>query len=96
MRSVLLLFLASTLFCAATAALAADKCGQLTLFDTVHLTHTAGSDLVPVVINGVTKNFLFDTGGYFTQVSRPVAEELKLPVLQGPHPDVRCRGQYFP
>ena len=68
---------------AATSAQAADKCGQLSLFDTIHLTRTSGSDLIPVAINGVTKNFIFDTGGYYTQISRPVVAELKLPVLQG-------------
>jgi hypothetical protein len=83
MRSAIILFAASAILGTVTAAQAEDKCGQLTLFDTVHLTRTAGSDLVPVVINGVTKNFILDTGGYFTQVSRPVVEELKLPVMQG-------------
>jgi Aspartyl protease len=82
-RSVILLFAVSASLGAATAARAADKCGQLSLFDTVHLTRTGGSDLIPVSINGVTKNFIFDTGGYYTQISRPVVTELKLPVMQG-------------
>jgi predicted aspartyl protease len=64
-------------------ARADDKCGKLTLFDTVHLTRSEGQDLIPVSINGEPKNFILDTGAYFTQVARPVVEELKLPMLQG-------------
>jgi tetratricopeptide (TPR) repeat protein len=48
----------------------------------IHLANRDG-DLVPVSINGVARNFLLDTGAYVTQVQRPVAQELALPVLQG-------------
>jgi predicted aspartyl protease len=48
----------------------------------IHLANRDG-DLVPVSINGVARNFLLDTGAYVTQVQRPVAEALALPVQQG-------------
>jgi predicted aspartyl protease len=41
------------------------------------------SDLVPVGVNGVAKNFLLDTGGLITQIQKSVAEDLKLPVRIG-------------
>jgi predicted aspartyl protease len=40
-------------------------------------------DLVPVSINGAQKNFIFDTGGFFTQIARPTAIDLQLPMRQG-------------
>ncbi len=48
----------------------------------IHLANRDG-DLVPVSINGVEHNFLLDTGAYVTQIQRPVAEALGLPILQG-------------
>src|SRR6478736_5541600 len=62
---------------------AADICGPPETSDQIQMVRSGYADLVPVVMNGVAKNFLFDTGGYFTQVSRRVADELKLPVSQG-------------
>lgn len=63
----------------------AAEYGKLQILNIVHMTPVAGGlhELVPVRINGVQKNFVFDTGGFFTQVARPVAQELKLPVRQG-------------
>ena len=40
-------------------------------------------DLVPVTIDGAKRNLLFDTGGYFTQVSPALAKELNLSRNQG-------------
>lgn len=67
---------------APAAAGAAEKCGPLTLVNRVQMTRIVGTDvdLVPITINGVPKNFLFDTGGTLTQIQRPVAEDLKLPI----------------
>jgi predicted aspartyl protease len=62
---------------------ASDTCGPLKPLNQVQMTRNGFADLVPVTINGVPKNFLFDTGGYYTQVSRPVADALELPILQG-------------
>ena len=42
-----------------------------------------GLDLIPVSINGVKKNFLFDTGGAWTSISKDLATELSLPVEPG-------------
>lgn len=58
---------------------------KLQLLDDIHMTRAAGGlrELVPVTINGEQKKFVFDTGGFYTQVSRPVVEELKLPTRQG-------------
>jgi predicted aspartyl protease len=67
------------------AADAAEACGKLKLFDSVKM-RSAGSGLreyVPVRVNGTKKEFLLDTGGSRTQIARPVAEELKLPIRQG-------------
>jgi hypothetical protein len=65
-------------------AYAAD-CGKLQLLDLIHLEPAYGGaqERMPVTINGVQKKFLFDTGGYMTQVARPLADEMKLPVRQG-------------
>jgi predicted aspartyl protease len=48
----------------------------------IHLVSRDG-DLVPVGVNGTTRNFLLDTGAYVTQIQRPVAEERGLTILQG-------------
>jgi predicted aspartyl protease len=64
------------------AALAADC--KLQMFDTTPmLQRPDGRYLVPVSINGTRENFLFDTGGSRTQISRPLAEDLKLYIHQG-------------
>ena len=62
---------------------ASDTCGPLKPLNQVQMNRNGFADMVPVTINGVPKDFLFDTGGYYTQVSRPVADELELPVQQG-------------
>lgn len=65
------------------AAFAADC--KLQMLDIVRLEPAYGGaqERIPVTINGVQKTFLFDTGGYLTQVARQMADELKLPVRQG-------------
>jgi predicted aspartyl protease len=62
------------------AAQAADACGQLTLVNSVKMIRPddGGSDLVPLQINGVDQQFLFDTGGVTTMMTRESAEKLKL------------------
>jgi predicted aspartyl protease len=62
---------------------AADLCGPPEASSQIQMIRSGYADLVPVTVNGLAKNFLFDTGGYFTQVSRQVADELKLPITQG-------------
>jgi predicted aspartyl protease len=66
-----------------TAALAQTSCGQLQIVNTVQMTRAGNMDLVPVRINGTTKNFLFDTGGSLTIMSQSAADDLKLPIHQG-------------
>ena len=77
---------------AALAALAivtpanADDCNKpLKLVTTLPLTPLGdGVMTVPVTINGVPKQFLFDTGGVLQQVSAAVADELKLREFDSP------------
>jgi predicted aspartyl protease len=44
---------------------------------------SSGVDLIPVSINGVQKNFVFDTGGGWTSISKDLAVELHLPTEPG-------------
>jgi hypothetical protein len=62
-------------------AFAAD-CKPLQLVATVPLLPGADHryEMVPVKLNGIDKKLLLDTGGYTSQLSPQVAEELKLPV----------------
>ena len=61
------------------AALAED-CKPLQLITSIPLTtEPSGRVTMPVSINGTTKEFLFDTGGTFPQLSKDVVDELKLP-----------------
>ena len=73
------------------AAFAAD-CGKLQILDIIHLTPAYGGleERLPITINGVQKSFIFDTGGFFTQVASPVAQEMKLPVRQGRTQRLHC------
>jgi hypothetical protein len=76
--------LIATAFFAAliSASAQAQNCGVPQPVTTIQMIRAPGAnaDLVPVTINGVPKNFLFDTGGDRTQIERGVAEELHLPV----------------
>ena len=80
LRAVLLA-LALAGLCAREAA-AAD-CG-LKLVNTVPITMAYGGarPLVSVKINGTELKFLLDTGGYATQISASVAQDLKLPITE--------------
>ena len=65
-------------------AAAAEDCNKpLKLVATLPMTTLDGDGLVtvPVTINGVPKQFLFDTGGVLPQISSAVVDELKLPRL---------------
>ena len=61
------------------AAQAAD-CVAPQLLNSIHLKRAAGgrAALVPVTVNGTQADFLFDTGGFYTQVAAPMVEKLKL------------------
>lgn len=64
----------------ALEARAAD-CGPLKLVNTVQMERDgANIDSVPIRINGVEQQFVFDTGGFTTSISRDAAEKLKLPI----------------
>jgi len=45
-------------------------------------TLSGDADIVPVVIGGKPRSFLLDTGGYLSQISRPLAQELNLSFRQ--------------
>lgn len=66
------------------AAGAEEACGPLKIVDIVHMIPTldGAADIVPVVIGGQPRSFLLDTGGYLSQLSRPLAEQLHLSILQ--------------
>ncbi|HWY61633.1 MAG TPA: aspartyl protease family protein [Rhizomicrobium sp.] len=72
-------------FLYAPAARAQESCGPLKIVDIVHMipTLTGDADIVPIVIGGKPRNFLLDTGGYLSQISRPLARELNLSIRQG-------------
>jgi hypothetical protein len=40
-------------------------------------------DLIPVTVNGTPENFIFDTGGFFSQIGPAAAASLHLPVQPG-------------
>jgi hypothetical protein len=59
----------------------AEECNKpLKLFASLPMTDRENDDRVtiPVSISGVEKQFLFDTGGFFTQISPALVDELKL------------------
>jgi predicted aspartyl protease len=68
----------------ASAARAEETCGPLKIVNIVHMipTLTGDADIVPVVIGGKPRNFLLDTGGYLSQISRPLAQSLHLSMHQ--------------
>jgi predicted aspartyl protease len=69
-----------------TVPASAQECNKsLRLIATLPMAQWRNSNLVtiPVSINGVEKQFLLDTGGYFTQISPAMADELKIPQHQG-------------
>ena len=74
----------------ATPAWADDSCKkQLTLVTTLPLTDISGGLFsIPVMLNGVEKHFLFDTGGFFPQISPSVVSELML------KPHELARGEF--
>ena len=82
MRSIAILVLLTSLLPA--TARAAETCGPLKIVNIIHMipSLTGDADFVPVVIDGKPRDFLLDTGGYYTQISRSLAEELKLSILQ--------------
>ena len=56
---------------------------KLQLADSIQMFRMGSQWLVPITLNGSQEYFLFDTGGYYTQISRSAAQTLKLPVRQG-------------
>jgi predicted aspartyl protease len=60
----------------------AQDCAPIKLLATVQM-HSAEPEsnirTVPVILNGVTRHMVLDTGGAITQLSRDTIEELKLP-----------------
>jgi predicted aspartyl protease len=63
----------------ASPAVGQDSCPPLSLITSVDM--QIGSDgriYVPAAINGAKKSMLVDTGGFFTEITQPVSEALKL------------------
>ena len=84
MRPVYAAFFVAALF-AAAPAWAQTACGPLMILNIVHMlpTLSGDADIIPIVIAGKPHNFLFDTGGYYSQLSRPLAGALGLSIHQG-------------
>ena len=77
-QAVLCLGLAA-LTCTLTPKAHAADCGQLQLVNTVQMVPTSdGRDLVPLRVNGNDEQFLLDTGGETTQITRKAAEKIHL------------------
>jgi predicted aspartyl protease len=71
--------------CAFAPPAAAQDCNKpLKLISSLAMTDRGSNNVVtiPVSLNGVEKQFLLDTGGFFTQVAPSVADELKLSQTQ--------------
>jgi len=82
MRMIFVAALAALGVLHAGTALAADC--QLHLFDAAQMTRLPdGRDTIPVMVNGSRQDFLFDTGGARTQLSRKLADDLKLHIHSG-------------
>ena len=83
MRKIKLVTLLAAVLLPATAAQAAD-CAALKIVDRIQMMQIPGDnrDVMPVLINGQPEQFMFDTGGERTQISRAAATRLKLPILQ--------------
>lgn len=80
----ILLLNASLAAIAALPARAEEACGPPRMVNSIHMIPTLSGDaqIVPVVIAGKPRNFLLDTGGFLSQISRSLAQELNLPILQ--------------
>jgi predicted aspartyl protease len=68
---------------AGSQAASAQNC-QLKLVNTVPIKMMAGGarPIVPLILNGVEKPFLLDTGGAATQINQATVQELKLPTRE--------------
>jgi predicted aspartyl protease len=84
MRSKIILAALAILCVAAPAS--AEECNRpQKLIASLPMTDLGKDNVVtiPVSLNGIEKQFLFDTGGFFTQISAATADELKLKIRQG-------------
>ena len=71
----------AVLACAVSGPALAADCGPLKLLNEVQLVNSPGGlrPLIPVTINGSSKKFLLDTGGYASQLSPDVVSDLQMP-----------------
>jgi predicted aspartyl protease len=77
-QAVLCLGLAALVWMPAPKARAAD-CGQLRMLNSVQMTRASdGRNLVPLRVNGNDEQFMLDTGGETTQITREAAEKIHL------------------
>ena len=63
----------------------AENCALPKLINQVQMSRAGHGevDLIPVTVNGTTENFIFDTGGFFSQIGPAAAASLHLPVQTG-------------
>lgn len=75
--------LAALLILLPSFARAQESCAPLRKVNSVRMLPTVSgdADMVPVTIAGQVHNFLLDTGGFYSQLSRPLAETLHLNIL---------------
>lgn len=64
----------------ATRAAADENCGPLRIVSQVDMLSTEGSLLIPVKVNGLSIKMIFDTGGWFQELSPKIAKTLGLPI----------------
>ena len=81
----LFVFLAALPPCIAHAEAQADNCPLPKLLNQVQMSRAGHGevDLIPVTVNGTPENFIFDTGGFFSQIGPAAAAALHLPVQPG-------------
>src|SRR5580698_4549728 len=80
---------------ALTPALArAEECPPPKLLNQVQMSRAGHGevDLIPVTVNGVAENFIFDTGGFVSQIGPAAAASLHLPVQPGSRELYDMRG----
>jgi predicted aspartyl protease len=80
MRAVIFLVLL-----AAPSLARAEECSPPRLLNQVQMSHAGHGevDLIPVAVNGTAENFIFDTGGFASQIGPAAAAALHLPVRPG-------------
>ncbi len=92
MRAIYFLVLLAAL--PPSLARAEENCPPPKLLNQVQMSRAGHGevDLIPATVNGVKQNFVFDTGGFFSQIGPAAAAALHLPVTSGERELYDVRG----